>query len=68
VVLVSQNIEDFINSRTVEIEGKKYYNQNGRLRKIIKDEDEKFRLIETAHTIGHEGIYKTYHRLRSNYY
>ena len=35
VVLVSQNIEDFINSRIVEIEGKKYYKQNGRLRKIV---------------------------------
>jgi len=54
VVLVSQNIENFINSRIIEIEGKKYYKQNGRLSKIIKDEDEKFRLIETAHTIGHE--------------
>jgi len=68
VVLVSQNIEDFIKSRIVEIEGKKYYKQNGRLRKIVDNEEEKLKLIEAAHAIGHEGIYKTYHRLKPNYY
>ena len=68
MVLVSQNIEDFIKSRIVEIEGKKYYKQNGRLRKIVDNEEEKLKLIEAAHAIGHEGIYKTYHRLKPNYY
>jgi len=53
-----------INKKIIEIEGRKYYKQNGRLRKIIEDEKEKYQLIEAAHIVGHEGIYKTYHRLK----
>eukprot|EP00833_Pecoramyces_ruminatium_P015176 jgi/Orpsp1_1/1189208/evm.model.d7180000070286.1 len=68
VVLISPNIENFINKKIIEIEGRKYYKQNGRLRKIIEDEKEKYQLIEAAHIVGHEGIYKTYHRLKPNYY
>ena len=68
VVMISQNIENFINKKIIEIEGRKYYKQNGRLRKIIEDEKEKYRLVEAAHIVGHEGIYKTYHRLKPNYY
>ena len=68
VVLISQNIEDFINQRIIEIDGENFYKQNGRFRKIVKDEKERFQLIEIAHAVGHEGIYKTYHRLKPNYY
>jgi len=36
----------------------------GNYRKLITDEDEKYKLILGAHTIGHEGYYKTYKRLK----
>jgi len=68
MVLLSQNIKDFINQRIVVLEGKKYYKQGGRIRKIVDDQKERFQLIEAAHLVGHEGIYKTYHRLKPNYY
>jgi len=45
-----------------------YYKSNGSLRKIEEDTKEKFQLIEAAHNVGHEGIYKTYHRLIRDYY
>jgi len=67
-VMLSQNIEDFINQRVVVLEGKKYYKQDSRLRKIVDDQKKRFQLIEAAHSVEHEGIYKTYHRLESNYY
>jgi len=38
------------------------------LRKFISNQEEKWKLINDAHTIGHEGIYKTYHRLRRDFY
>ena len=67
-VLLLQSIEDFINRRIVVLEGKKYYKHDGRLRRIVEDQKERFQLIEAAHSVGHEGIYKTYHRLKPNYY
>ena len=63
-----KNIEEFINKKIIKIDGILYYKNNGSLRKIIEDTKQKFQLIEAAHNVGHEGIYKTYHRLRRDYY
>ena len=68
ILLLSQNIENFLKTKIVTINGEEFYKQKGRLRKIIQEDEEKFRLIELAHSIGHEGEYKTYHRLKPNYY
>jgi len=61
-------LEEFIRQRIVIINNIKYYKQGNILRKVIEDEIEKWNLISQAHTIGHEGTYKTYHRLCRDYY
>lgn len=48
--------------------GTKYYKQGNSLRKIVVKPEEKLRLLESAHNIGHEGIFKTYCRLKRDYY
>ena len=50
------------------INGEKYYKDNGTLRKVIIEQKEKFDLIIKAHGVGHEGIFKTYNRLKRDYY
>ena len=35
---------------------------------MIKDDKEKIKLILNAHKIGHEGIFKTYNRLKRDFY
>jgi len=52
----SQRKEDFINQRIVVLDGKKYYKHDGRLRKIVDHQKEKFQLIEAGHSVGYEGI------------
>jgi len=56
-------IHNFIKKRIINLDGVDYYKQGDRLRKVISDNKEKFNLIKQAHSIGHEGVYKTYHRL-----
>ena len=68
VILLSQTIENFLKDKILTIDRIEYYKQNGRLRKIIHQNETKFKLIESAHAVGHEGAYKTYHRLKPNYY
>jgi len=68
VLLLSQNIEKFLKNKIVTIDGVQFYKQGGRLKRIIQEDKENFRLIELAHNIGHEGVYKTYHRIKPNYY
>jgi len=38
------------------------------LREIINDKRRRWELIDQAHSIGHEGSFKTYNRLKDNYY
>jgi len=61
-------LENYINQKFVKIDNILYYKQNNILRKVINNQEEKWKLINAAHTIGHEGIYKTYHRLRRDFY
>jgi len=68
VILLSQTIESFLKDKILTIDGIEYYKQNGRLRKIIHQNETKFKLIESAHAVGHEGAYKTYHWLKPSYY
>ena len=61
-------IQNFIKKKIINLEGVDYYKHGDRLRKIIYDDTEKLKLLEQAHCIGHEGVYKTYHRLSRDYY
>jgi len=68
VILLSQTIENFLKDKILTINEIEYYKQNGRLKKIIHQNETKFKLIESAHAVDHEGAYKKYHRLKPNYY
>ena len=57
-----------INQKFVLIDGVQYYKDNNELRKVIFNDNEKWELISKAHCLGHEGNFKTYHRLKRNYY
>ena len=66
--LLSKVIKEFINEKFTVIDGEDYFIDNGNYRKLITDENERFKLILEAHNIGHEGYYKTYQRLKKNFY
>ena len=50
------------------INNEEYYKDHGKLRKVIKNQNEKIDLILKAHKVGHEGVFKTYNRLKRDYY
>jgi len=66
--LLSKFIKEFINEKFTVIDGEDYFIDNGNYKKLITDENEKFKLILKAHNIGHEGYFKTYQRLKKNFY
>jgi len=55
-------------SKFAIINGEEYFADKGTFRKVIKDDSEKIRLILSAHEIGHEGIFKTFNRLKRDFY
>ena len=65
---VNRFFEEFIKNKIIAIDGIEYYKQGDQLRKIIKDREEQIELVSKAHQVGHEGIYKTYNRLKRDYY
>ena len=65
---INNFMERFINKKIILIDGIEYYKQGDHLRKIIKNKEEQIKLIGEAHYIGHEGTYKTYNRLKRDYY
>jgi len=50
------------------INNEEYFIDGGTFRKVIKEDKEKIKLLLEAHRIGHEGIFKTYNRLKRDYY
>ena len=62
------NVQNFIKNKIIEINGIKFYKQGDSLRRIVVNPEENLRLLESAHNIGHEGIFKTYCRLKHDYY
>ena len=65
---INNFMNEFINKRIINIDGVEYYKQGENIRKIIKDKIKQIELINEAHQIGHEGLYKTYNRLKRDYY
>jgi len=61
-------MDEFINNRIIKVEGVDYFKEGDKLRKIVSDRKEQLNLIKKAHEIGHEGLYKTYHRLKRDFY
>ena len=61
---VGPNIKNFLNKKIIIIDRIKYYNCQNGLRKIIEDPQKQLELMKDAHEVGHEGSFKTYHRLK----
>ena len=61
-------MDKFINTKIVNIEGEDYYDDGTSLRKVITDKQQQLELIEKAHNVGHEGSFKTYNRLKRDFY
>ena len=56
----TNTLEKLISTKTKET-------NNGNYRKLITDENERFKLILEAHNIGHEGYYKHIKDLRKTF-
>ena len=65
---ISEFMKRFLTERIVNIDNKTYIRDHNKLRLIIDDYMEKIKIIGMAHRIGHEGIQKTYERIKQNYY
>jgi len=61
-------LKQFLNDKFVEMDGETYFKDMDCYRKVIKDENEKFNVISKYHNIGHEGFWKTYQRIKRNFY
>ena len=62
------NLLNLLKDKFTLINGEKFYKDNGMLRKVIDNPEEKVKLILKAHGIGHEGTFKTHNRLKRDYY
>ena len=56
------------NDKFIKVNNEEYFVNQGSLRKVIKEDKQKIKLILEAHRIGHEGVFKTYNRLKRDYY
>jgi len=61
-------MDNYINSKFIQIDGQEYYKEGTNLRKVIKNEVHKNKLLLEAHQVGHEFFLKTYDPLRRDYY
>jgi len=65
---ISEFMKKFLKDRIVTIDDKTYIRDKDKLRRVIDDYLEKIKIIGMAHRIGHEGLQKTYDRIKKNYY
>jgi len=65
---VSEFMKKFLTDRIVTIDNKTYIRDKNNLRLIIDDYMEKIKIIGIAHRIGHDGIQRTYERIKQKYY
>jgi len=65
---ISEFMKKFLKDRIVTIDDKTYIRDKDKLRLVIDDYIEKIKIIGMAHRIGHEGLQKTYDRIKKNYY
>ena len=65
---ISKFMKKFLKDRIVTIDGKTYIRDNNKLRLVIDDYLEKIKIIGMAHRTGHDGVQKTYNRIKQNYY
>jgi len=61
---ISEFMYKFLTNRFIKIDNNLYFRDGERLRKIIDDPYEKIKIITKEHRVGHEGIQKTYERIK----
>jgi len=61
-------MDNFIDNKIIKVDGEEFYKEDNNLRKIIKNKEQKVKFLLNAHNLGHEGIFKTYNRLKRDYY
>ena len=61
-------MDNYINSKFIQIDVQEYYKEGVNMRKVIKNEVHKNKLLLEARQVRHEGFLKTYDRFRRNYY
>eukprot|EP00833_Pecoramyces_ruminatium_P011787 jgi/Orpsp1_1/1185819/evm.model.c7180000095484.1 len=64
-------MKEFLDEHIITLDDKKYIIINGQRRRIIENNEEKLQLMLLmlkAHSIGHEGLAKTYERLKPTCY
>jgi len=64
----SNRIREFLKRKIITIDRVKYFQDKECIRKIIENKEEKIELLLAAHSVGHEGFFKTYNRLKRKYY
>jgi len=65
---VTPLMDDFLKTKIINYEGERYYKEGDILRKVISDKQQQIELVRRAHEIGHEGSFKTYNRVRRDFY
>jgi len=65
---IDEFMKKFLKDRIITIDGKTYIRDNNKLRLVIDDYLEKVKIIGMAHRTGHDGVQKTYDRIKQNYY
>jgi len=58
----------FLTEKIGKIDNKLYFRDDNKLKKIIDNPYEKNKIITKEHRVGHEGIQKTYERIKEKYY
>ena len=67
-ILTQEENEKFISEFMYKFLTEKIVKIDNKLRKIIDDPYEKIKIITKEHRVGHEGIQKTYERIKKKYY
>jgi len=65
---ISEFMKKFLQDRIISIDGKNYIKDKEKFREVIDDYMEKIKIIGIAHRIGHDGIQRTYERIKQKYY
>jgi len=61
-------MKSFLKDRIITIENQLYFRDGENLRKIVEEPVDKIKIISKGHNIAHEGIQKTYQRIKEQYY
>ena len=65
---VSEVMKNFLKDRFILMGKQLYFRDKENLRKVVEEPLDKIKIIAKAHQTAHEGVQKTYLRIKENYY